>query len=98
LKTLFDEIYDKADDFIKGLKKPLVKKQVKRRLCASHDDAENKKLDAQTKLQDLRGKFNDFDVNNVLEQKQIIEENKTLQKMIAEEYKELFGAPIPKDE
>ena len=97
-KNLFDVLYDKTEESVKKLKKPLVKRQIKRRFSASYDDAENKKVDAEAKLQDLRSEFKYFDINKVLEQKQIIEENTDLQRLISSEYKELFGVNIPKSE
>jgi len=97
-KSLFDELYDKADEIVKKLKKPLTKKGIKRKFSAAYDDAENNKIDAELKLQDLRSKFNDFDVNAILEQKLIIEENIALQEKLEQEYEELFGKKMPKSE
>ena len=95
-KTLFDELYDKSEEFIKKLKKPLVKKQIKRKLCAAYDDAENNKINAEASLQDKRGEFDNFDVNKILEMAQIIDENMELQKKIANEYLQMFGEKMPK--
>lgn len=97
-KSIFDEIYDRTDETIKKIKKPLVQRQMKGKMRSAYDSAENKKIDAETKLQDLRSDFENFDVNDVLEQRQIINESKRLQKMIVVEYKELFGQDMPKDE
>ena len=96
-KSVFDTLYDKSDEAIKALKKPLIKRKVTRSFMSAYDDAENKKVDADVKLQELRGKFDGFDVNEILEQKLIIDENTNLQKLIADEYKILFGVAIPKN-
>jgi len=96
--SLFDKLYEKADEAIKLLKKPLVKKQVKRKLATASDSAENKIIDANVTIQDLRADFANFDVNKILEQQLIIEENQNLQKKISEEYSNLFGKSMPKDE
>lgn len=95
-KSVFDTLYDKSDEAIKALKKPLIKRKVKRSFMSAYDDAENKKVDADVRLQELRGRFDDFDVNDILEQKLIVDENENLQKLIADEYKVLFGVEIPK--
>ena len=96
-KTVFDVLYEKTDESIKALKKPLIKRQVTRKFTSAYDDAENNVLNANVELQEIRGNFGSFDVNAILEQKLIIEENETLQRLIAAEYKELFGTDIPKN-
>jgi len=96
-KSVFDTLYDKSDEAIKALKKPLIKRKVTRALMSAYDDAENKKVDADVRLQELRGEFNNFDVNEILEQKLIIDESTNLQKLLADEYKALFGVEIPKN-
>lgn len=96
-RSVFDILYDMSDEAIKSLKKPLVKRRVTRAFMSAYDDAENKKVDAEMKLQELRGKFDGFDVNEILEQKVVIDENTNLQNHIADEYKNLFGVEIPKN-
>lgn len=95
-RSVFDTLYDKSDEAIKALKKPLIKRKVTRAFMSAYDDAENKKVDADVKLQELRGKFDNFDVNEILELKLLIEESTNLQKLIADEYEVLFGVAIPK--
>ena len=97
-KSLFDRLYDETDKALQVLKKPLIKKQMKRKLATAFDSAENKIIDAETALQDLRGDFKNYDVNKVLEQNQIIDANKELQKTIAEEYLKMFGKALPTNE
>ena len=97
-KNLFEELYNKTDESIKLLKKPLVKRQLKRKYSSAYDDAENKKVDAESKLQDLRTKFTNFEINDILAQKKIIVQATQLQELIAEDYQELFGEALPRNE
>lgn len=97
MKSVFDTLYDKSDEAIKALKKPLIKRKVTRAFMSAYDDAENKKVDADVKLQELRGNFGRFDVNEILELKLLIDESTNLQKLIADEYLTLFGVVIPKN-
>lgn len=96
-KSVFDTLYDESKESIKALKKPLVKNKVKRAFMSAYDDAESKKVDADVTLQELRGQFDNFDVNEILELKLTIEENTRLQVLIADEFKVLFGVEIPKN-
>lgn len=97
-KNLFDELYDKTDEAVKKLQKPLIKRQIKRRFTSAYDDAENKKINAESRLQELRSDFKGFDLNDVLVEKQAIENAVYAQKLISAEYKELFGTTIPKSD
>lgn len=97
-KTLFDRIYDITDETMKLAMKPIVRTQMKGRLTSAHNDATSKRITAEAKLEELRRDCKNYDVNCILEQKQIIDESDTLCDMIAAEYAELFGKSIPRDD
>ena len=97
-KSLFDTLYEGAEELLKGLQKPLVKRQVKRKFAASHDSLEKAKNDAEIKLQDLRKNLKDYKVDNVVEQLEIVKDAAAKQLIIQEEYKTLFGKEMPKVE
>lgn len=97
-KGLFDELYALTKETSKMLKKPIVKRQIKRRLTAAFDDAESNKINAESELQDMRSDFENFDVNDILEKKLIIVDNTKLQSMIESEYETLFGKVMPKSD
>lgn len=97
-KGIFDEIYSRTEEGLKMVMKPVVRKQVKGTLSSSYNDAESKKITAESKIEELRTDIKNFDVNAILEQRQIITECRRLQKFIANEYKELFGKDMPVDE
>ncbi len=97
-KGIFDEVFSRTPEILKLVKKPLVRSQVKGKLTSGYNDAENKRIDAESVLEDLRTNLKDYDINKILEQKQLISETKRLQRLIADEYKELFGKSMPKEE
>lgn len=97
-KNLFEELYNKTDESIKLLKKPLVKRQLKRKYSSAFDDAENKKVEAESELQDLRTNFSNLEINAILAQKRIMVQATELQELIAEDYQELFGEALPRYE
>lgn len=95
-KTLFDELYVQTDAEAKQKKKPLVRKQIKRKLSSAFDDAENNKINAETKIAELISNFENFDVNSILEQELIIKKSIELQALTATQYVKLFGKEMPK--
>lgn len=97
-KTLFDVIYGMTDEAMEIAMKPIVRTQMKGKLTSANNDATSTRITAEAKLEELRRDCKNYDINTILEQKQIITTCKDLQKQIATEYKELFGKNMPTDE
>lgn len=97
-KTLFDELYTQTNEDKRTQKKPLVRSQIKRKLSSARDEAENNKINAEAKVQELVGNFENFDVNEILKQELIIKKATELQEMTAAQYVKLFGVAMPKNE
>jgi len=94
---LFEKLYGATTEAIKLLRKPLVKKALKRKLRASLDDASCKVIDATTKIEAERAKFDGMDVNLIVEQRLIIDRCEKVKEMIKAEYKELFAEDLVED-
>ncbi len=88
---LFDKLYEASDEAIKKMKKPLVKKKIKRIIESAWDDAEGRKIRAEERLADNRKDFEKFDINEILKSKQEIKKCSEVQVQIKLEYKDLFG-------
>lgn len=91
----FDEMYDATKDDKKAARKPLVMNAMKRNLASAYDDAERQKLEAMNMIHDARENYKDYDVNEVLEGKRILNRCSELQEGIKEEYSDLFGDEMP---
>jgi len=78
-KPLVDLLLDGADELVKKAKKPFIRKKLKRAFESAVDSAEEKKVDAEIKIQDLRKELvKDPEkaeklLNDIIEQKTIIE-------------------------
>jgi hypothetical protein len=94
---LFEKLYGATTEAIKSLRKPLVKKALKRKLRAALDDASSKVIDATTKIDAERAIFDAMNVNVVVEQRLIIERCDKVKEMVKAEYKELFGEDMVED-
>ncbi|MBU1101127.1 MAG: hypothetical protein KKA84_12060 [Bacteroidetes bacterium] len=88
---IFETIYNATDELRKSMKAPLVKNKLKRRLESAWDDAENKKIDATAKIQDIREDLSNYDINKILDNKDTVVRLGELQVGIAAEFLELFG-------
>lgn len=88
---IFDKLYAAGKQVYDEVKKPLIKNKIKRKLSSAYDDASAKIGEAELKIQKVRESFEDYNINTILEQKQLIKQAKDLQEQILVEYKELFG-------
>lgn len=88
---LFDQLYAAGKEAFDALKKPMIKNKVKRRLNAAFDDADLKIREAELKINKVRENFEDYNINEILQQKSVIKQAEDLKAQIKEEYLELFG-------
>jgi len=89
-KTLFDTLYEGAKDVIKAMQKPLVRKNIKRKLRAAYDSAQAE-IDANTlSTHEELMKVSDCDVNHILKLKGVSRTRVEQQEDIAATWKELF--------
>lgn len=96
-ESLIDQLLNGAEAVIKAAKRPLVKKQIKRAFEAAIDDVDGKLVDAQLQLQDLRESIvknpssaSAF-INQIVEQKTVIERAEKTKKFLQAEQEELFN-------
>ena len=94
-KSLFASLYNATEETVKALKQPLVEKKIKRKLQSAFDDAEDKKITAQERLEKARKQFEDYDINEILKQKEVVSVCEKLQDGIRNEYSEYFGEEMP---
>ena len=93
-ETLFEKLYSATDDLIKKMQKPLVERKLKRKMESAWDDAENRKIQAEERINKARKNFENFDVNEILEQKKLFKQCKDLQIEIEVEFKDYFGEKL----
>jgi hypothetical protein len=91
---LFEKLYGATTEAVKALRKPLVRKALKRKLRTALDDASSKVIDATTKIDAERSKFDGMDVNLIVEQRLIIDRCEKVKEMVKAEYKELFAEDL----
>lgn len=92
---IFDKLYAAAKTVYDEAKKPLIRKQIKRKLSSAYDDAGKKIIEANVSISKSRENFEDYNINSVLDQKAVIAKCELLQEHIKAEYLELFGKEMP---
>lgn len=90
-KCFFDDFFGAAKEVLEAAKKPQIKKGMQRKLQSAYDDAENKKIDEESKIEQERLRFKDYDVMVVLQSQRMIELLNLMQEKIRKEYLFLFG-------
>ncbi len=95
---LFDKLYSASKEAFDLMKKPIVKNKLKQKLKAAFYDAQLKIGEASLAINKTRESFDGYDINKVLEQRQIIVLAEQHQKNIQAEYLELFGVAMPTEE
>ena len=93
-KTLFDKLYDGAEDVLKTLKKPMAERKLKRKFESALDSATGIIDTAEYDLLTEREKLMDCDINVLLELRKSIKEATLLQAEVKLEYKALFGEDL----
>jgi hypothetical protein len=93
-KGLFDTLYAAAAEVWDAAKKPLIKNKIRRKISASYDDAANKILECELKIQNTRKDFEHYDINVVLAEQQTIDRLKELQARIKAEHLTLFAKEL----
>ena len=94
MANLFDTLYEATDDALKAMKKPLVRRKLKRTIQSAFDNAENDKIAAEESLHKERKNFETYDINSILAaQAKLIKIDKT-QQALREEFKEMFDEDL----
>jgi len=98
MSSFFDKMYVATAEVIKATKKPLIKRSLKRKFESAKDSAVNEKLKALETLTKLRNSINenpeDFDLNSVIKQHQIIKDADATIIHLKNEYKFIFGEEL----
>lgn len=97
VKGIFDELWSKTKEMIEEAKKPIIKAQIKQKFSSAYNDAESKKLDAQSTVNAVREKIKDpakFDVNDLVKASYEVEKLNKAQDILKSEYKVLFGTEL----
>ena len=94
MANLFDTLYEATDDAIKAMKKPLIRRKLKRAIQSAFDDAESRKIKAEETLDTVRKDFDNYDINRILgAQAEIIKVDKA-QQALKDEYKTMFDEEL----
>ena len=97
-ETLFDKLYNSAEEVIKSMRKPLAKNALKRKLTAARDAALDD-IDQNTKSsEDEMAKFMDADINKIIEARYNMKKRTEQIDIIQEVYIEMFGTKMPEVE
>ena len=91
---LFDTLYEASDEALKAMKKPLVRRKLKRAIQSAFDDAEGRKIKAEETLSTVRKDFENYDINKILAaQAEIIKVDKA-QKALKDEFRAMFDEEL----
>ena len=95
-KGLFETLYAAGKDVLDSINKPLIRKELKRKLESGYDDASKRIGKAEKELSKARSAedFEKYDLNTILKYRQEITDCKQIQTIIKEEYLELFGTEM----
>jgi hypothetical protein len=93
-KGIFEQLYSATEEVLKKMQKPLVERKLKRKQQSALDDAENRKILAEEKLNKARKEFDNYDINDILRAKKEIKTCEELATEIRKEYKEYFGEEL----
>ena len=93
-KSLFEKLFTMSEDEEKVAKIPLVEKKIKRQLDSAYDDAEGKIIEAQERKNKYMKDFDNFDINAILKQSQIITACKEVQSEIKDLHRDYFGEDL----
>ena len=97
MESIFEKIYGAGQEALDLMKKPFVKRSLQRKFAAAYDDALNKEVESEKRISDHRAKFEDFDINAILEYKARIEKCQKLRDQIKDEFKIMFGEEMKVD-
>lgn len=89
--SLFDILFSATAEAIRKMKKPFIKGQIKRKLQSAYSHAAETAVNAEADIQKVRGDFEKYDVNKILELRRTIKTAKELQAEIKEEHLTLFS-------
>jgi hypothetical protein len=92
----FDEMYNVSDEDLKAKKKDTVKSKLMRKLESAYDDATDKIIDENERLEKVYDDIENYDVNIVIQAKFEIEALEDTQKIIKDEFSKLFGIELKK--
>jgi hypothetical protein len=90
-KSLFDKIFNAADELKKQLKKPTARNRLKRKLQSAYDHAYDMVMDLYVKLDSLYMDLEKYDINEILDIRDEIKDLKITANAIQLEYMNLFG-------
>lgn len=97
-KTLFDSLYEKGSDIIKGLQKPFIRKQLKRKFQSAYDDALMNADTCDNEILTLRNDLQNYDLNEVIKKKAKKATYLAAAEAVKQDYKELFGEDFKETE
>jgi len=94
-KSLFEKIWEKGADALKGLQQPGMRKAIKGNLRQAELDAESKKHTAQSKLEAEYAKLDKWDINKCIEYREDIRKADAALNHIKGIWTDLFGEEMP---
>ncbi len=93
-ETMFSKLYSATKEAIDLMKKPLVERELKRKISRAVDTAKDKKIDAENGLAKLQEDIKNYDLNAYLQHRATIESADKTIAALTEHYKELFGEEL----
>jgi hypothetical protein len=97
-QSLFERLYEKGKEALKGIQKPLVKASMKRLLEGAYDDL-SKKIHVKTiEVQNEMTKLDNLSPNVIVEAELTIRDHQAAQEILKEKYKELFDKELVREE
>src|SRR5688572_4550220 len=91
---LFVKLYDASKEALKTIKKPLVKRSLKRKFESARDSALAELETAEEQLQTARESFDGYDINAINKLHAKIDAAKTTIKYIEKEYQIMFNEKL----
>lgn len=86
-KTNYGKVAQNWDEKMR----PVIRREMKMRMRAAYDQAGKKILETQKNLSCYQNTFDNYNINKVVESKEIIEQCEDIQRLIKEDYLFQFG-------
>jgi hypothetical protein len=93
----FAKNFSQTKEEAKISKQPLIEKKLKRNFEAAFDSAQSQKIDAQAKIEDLRANIDNFNIQSIIDQVEVVDAADRTMALIKLEYAAAFDTQIPRD-
>ena len=94
MSRLFDQIVKDSDGTKKELNLTLTERHIKRKFQSASDDLARQQEEAQIAYNNALSNIDRFDVNSIINHKQLIKDADTTKVLLQETYKDLFAEDL----